>query len=220
MQRVIAYASLMLWMGCARSAIGPDDSQFGSSGGAAMADDAAPPDGGSDAARPEGGSGDAMAPREAGQCSELPTACEAAELLGEVDASKDTSKLTRMGSGSGWFAVDLKDGNIGASGNTRIGVKVVLSAPPDTAYQVTLVGDTKPDGGGRCVPADVTDTDRLSKTAVWGSFGPTTAGLRQLAVHVEHLSGTCEGAWTLTIEGNPCPTLAFGFGQGSMGSCK
>ncbi len=152
------------------------------------------------------------------QCPDTLT-CANATALGQIDASDSAGVITRQGKGSGWFAVDLKDGNINATGNTKIGVGVTLTASGGSTYSVTLMGDTSPAGGGRCVAANVTDTDPLDKTAIWGSYGPTSASLRVLAVHVQHVSGPCDGAWTLTIKGNPCPVFTAGFGQNALGSC-
>ncbi len=154
-------------------------------------------------------------------CSDPGSSCAMATApsLGEIDASDAASQVTHQAKGSGWFAVDLKDGGKAAMSNTQIGVGVKLTAPSGATYSVTLLGDTSPSGAGRCASADVTDSDPLAKTAIWGSFGPTTAQKRELAVHVEHLSGPCDQPWTLTITGNPCPNLSFGFGEDSLGSC-
>jgi hypothetical protein len=153
-------------------------------------------------------------------CGDPALSCESASMLGlgQLDASDSAARLTHQAKGSGWFAVDVSDGNLNPMSNTRIGVGVTLSAPTGSEYAVTLMGDTSPDGGGRCVVADVSDTEPLSKTAAWGSFGSNQAAKRLLAVHVEHLSGPCDAAWTLTLVGNPCPDF-LGFGQSSRGSC-
>lgn len=135
-----------------------------------------------------------------------------------LDASDDSSRSVQQGMGDAWFAFDLFDGNIGSISTTRIGVLVSLDVPSGANYRVNLVGDTSPGGAGRCTSADITDTDPLSKTAIWGSFGPNEATLRQLAVHVESVDGTCD-AWTLTVHGSPCPAFTVGFGEDSMGSC-
>jgi hypothetical protein len=153
-------------------------------------------------------------------CAGSTASCEAAEMLGQIDASDASSTLTQMGTGSGFFAVELRDGNVNATGNTRIGLGATLSAPAGTTYSVTIMGDTSPNGGGRCIAADVSDTDPLRKTAIWGSFGPTAATTRQLVVQVAHESGPCDGQWTLTLTGSPCPALVVGFGEGSLGSCN
>lgn len=153
------------------------------------------------------------------QCTDPQVTCASAMMLGSIDASDSAAKITHQGKGSGWFAVDLTDGNINAMGNIRIGVGVKLTQPSGSTYSVTLMGDTSPSSGGRCVAADVTDADPLDKSASWGSFGPTAATKRQMAIHVEHLTGPCGADWTLTIAGNPCPELSLGFGEDSMGSC-
>lgn len=154
-----------------------------------------------------------------GECDELPTTCETAMSLGTIDASDKNAKVTRMGAGSGWFAIDLSDGNMDATSTSRIGLRATLSATAGATYSVTIMGDTSPDGGGRCVTSDVSDTTPLAKTAIWGSFGPTAAMKRLLAIHVEKLTGTCDSPWTLTLSGNPCPAFIIATGEASMGSC-
>jgi hypothetical protein len=139
-------------------------------------------------------------------------------MLGTLDASDETSALTEQGAGSAWFSVDLKDGNLNNTGNSRIGVRATLNVTSGS-YRVTLVGDTSPSLSGRCTAADVTDTTPLSKSAIWGSYGPIAAKTRLLTFHVEHLSGDCEATWTLNVVGNPCPAASIGFGENSLGSC-
>jgi len=171
-------------------------------------------DAGAGIGQPDGGEGSPTA-----GCSTLPTMCSSAELLGTLDAADAASVITRTGSGSGWFAVDLTDSNKDASSNSVLGIGVALSAPAGATYAVTLVGDTSADGGGRCVGADVADTDSLHKTAIWGAYGTISATKRRLAVHVEKVAGTCDVDWTLTLSGNPCPGLSDGVSEASMGSC-
>jgi hypothetical protein len=139
-------------------------------------------------------------------------------MLGNIDASDETSLITKQGTGSAWFSIDLSDGNLNNMGNSRIGVRATLSITSGN-YQVTLVGDTSPNLVGACAPADVTDTTPLSKSAIWGSYGPIAAKTRALTFHVEHLDGPCEGQWTLSVVGNPCPAASIGFGENSLGSC-
>ena len=156
---------------------------------------------------------------EPGTCEPTGGTCEGlAAAAANLDASDSASVYSTQGMGEAWIAIDLHDGNLGAMSTTRIGVDVRLDAPAGSNYQVTLVGDTGPGQAGRCVPADVTDTTPLQKTAIWGSFGPTEATARSLAIHVEDLGGGCE-PWTLTVGGNPCPQFTIGFGEDSMGSC-
>ena len=225
---------LCMLAGCARSAV--EALTDGTSGGSDAGTPSDPLDAGRDASADERDAGSKV-PKDSGmppiktdagmltpdagtmQCTDPALSCAQAISLGELDASDSAAKLTHQAKGSGWFAVDMRDGDQNAMGNTRIGVSVKLSAPAGSTYSVTLMGDTSPSGGGRCVAADVSDTDPLDKTAIWGSYGPTTAMMRVLAVHVEHLSGPCDAAWTLTVVGNPCPELTLGFGEDSLGSC-
>lgn len=226
---------LCVLAGCARSAVDPGlevlDGSSGTGepvtvaeGGAANpgADSGSPmstadagnPSGNEDSGQTEPDSG-----TSSGSCEANTLSCESAMLLGNVDASDSGSTVTQQGKGSGWFAIDVTDGNKNSTGTIRIGVSVKLTAPAGSTYAVTIVGDTGPDNGGRCIAADVTDTDPLDKTAIWGSFGPNTAQKRSLALHVEHLSGPCDQNWTLTVTGDPCPVLSIGSGEDSMGSC-
>jgi len=227
-------APLMLCLcalaGCARSAVEPNFQVLDAGGGennpdtdAALADGAVTPaeDGGDDPpiGNQDAGNNQPDGDTPAKSCTANTLTCETAMSLGEIDASDANSTVSQQGKGSGWYAVDLRDGNKNSTGTIRIGVSVTLTTPAGSSYAVTLSGDTGPSGGGRCVAADVTDTDPLAKTAIWGSFGPTTAKKRQLAVHVEHLSGPCDADWTLTLAGDPCPVLSIGSGENSMGSC-
>lgn len=229
----VLLACLCALSGCARSAVEAFADAGGGTGGpmgpvdAGGDDDAmmppvdagtnAPKDSGMPPAKPDAGM--MMPDASSTQCTDPQVTCASAMMLGSIDASDSAAKIMHQGKGSGWFAVDLNDGNMNAMGNIRIGVGVKLTQPAGATYSVTLMGDTSPGSGGRCIAADVTDTDPLDKTASWGSFGPTAATKRQMAIHVEHLSGPCDADWTLTVSGNPCPDLNFGFGEDSMGSC-
>lgn len=167
--------------------------------------------GGSGGAGGQGGAGGAGGSGGGGNgipC-DATTQCYSPTHLGSMRGDKGSDVITKQGTTSQWFSVHVTeaDSGFGAIDPVPMRLRVTLTSPPGTNYDLFLYGEDSV-----CGTPDAESTSSSTEDVVsvwWGEhpsdpFSNSVDDSQTVTLEVRAVSGTCssDAPYTLTIEGN------------------
>jgi len=135
-----------------------------------------------------------------------PSTCATADELGTIVADDtNPAALTTSGAGSRFVKVRATDTNLFS--NSTGSARIMLSSSGEASYALYLYGTETDACGSLDLSVTVPPGESRTLWPAWDVKGPGTPADRTLTMEVRHVSGACDDAWRLKVEGNACPSF-------------